>query len=173
MKEMQDFSPEEKADYLVVIFCDVYTNFTNGQCRYINGKKLADVLFEEMSDKLSEATRNGYNGYVTEISRLWKNMSAEADRRIIEADRRIAEARQTSAEAMRRSAEAMKSTEEKLKQIHTIYKNTPMSNEALQLAINIKNGIRDLEKEASYKPTKDMELILKRIEQLEIQSKQP
>jgi predicted outer membrane protein len=85
----------------------------------------------------------------------------------------IAEARQRGAEADKRGAEAVEAAEKGLKNLYTTYKNRTVSDELLQQLIKAKNSARNLQNKNIYAPSDDIEIILKRIEQLEKQSNQP
>jgi hypothetical protein len=155
-ERMKNLPKEEKRLYLTGIFCDIYMNFTKGKYWFsATGQKLADIVFDQMSDELFDATGKGYDEYVAELTVLWNQMIAEADKRI--------------AEFRQRGAEADKRIEEGLRTLYMTHQNNVISDKVLQLMIKAKNDLRRYQKDNIYTPSEDIEIILQWIEQLERQ----
>jgi hypothetical protein len=56
-ERMEKLTPEEKRLYLIGVFCGVYVSFTKGQTRLaINGQKLAEQVYDQMSDEVFDKT---------------------------------------------------------------------------------------------------------------------
>ena len=71
---MKNFTSGEKNLYLTGVFCDLYMNFTKGKYWFAtNGQKLGDIVFDQMSDELFDATGKGYDEYVKELTVLWND----------------------------------------------------------------------------------------------------